>query len=159
MSGPDMPANATPRIRQLVSLTISDERSASADENAWTAKPNCRSKSGSDSRTDSSSSTTDTSERLLITRPSSRVAFTSICASPDRGCATLPATVHKTLVLPRYAAGLATTHVPRASCCLKRNGKRERGAWSIVGLGPQPTVMSLDDRAADEQPDAHATAL
>ena len=49
------------RIRQLVSSTTSDARNASAEENAWAAKPNCRSKSGSDSRTDSSSSTTDTS--------------------------------------------------------------------------------------------------
>ena len=49
------------------------------------AKPNSRSKSGSDSRTDSSSSTTDTSER-----------------SPGivGGCTTLPANVYETLVLP-----------------------------------------------------------
>jgi hypothetical protein len=52
--------------RQLVSLTTLEARNASADENALAAKPNCRSKSGSDSRTDSSSSTIDTSERLAI---------------------------------------------------------------------------------------------
>src|SRR5258705_9205053 len=55
------------RTRQLVSLTTSDARNASAEENALASKPNSRSKSGSDSRTDSSSSTTDTSERLAIT--------------------------------------------------------------------------------------------
>src|SRR5919106_3826164 len=61
------------------------------------------------------------------------------------------------------AAGLAATRertqVSRRSCRLKRNGKREGGAWSIIGLGPKTTLMSLDDRAADKQPDAHTTAL
>src|SRR5207237_5158200 len=51
-SGPDMPTIAMSRMRQLVWLTNSEARHASADENAWTAKPTCRSKSGSDSRTD-----------------------------------------------------------------------------------------------------------
>src|SRR4029077_18103907 len=37
-SGPDMPPNATSRMRHLVRVTYSDERNASADENAWTAK-------------------------------------------------------------------------------------------------------------------------
>src|SRR5512145_3462191 len=71
-SGPDMLGIAMSRNRQLVSLTAFDARNASADENAWTAKPNSRSKSGSDSRTDSSSSTTDTSERLPIRDASTR---------------------------------------------------------------------------------------
>src|SRR4026209_506769 len=57
-----MPGIATSRMRQRVSPRASDARNASADENAWAAKPNCRSRSGSDSRTDSSSSTTATSE-------------------------------------------------------------------------------------------------
>src|SRR5688500_12083697 len=61
-----MPGIAKSRSRQLVSLTTSDARNASADENARAAKPSSRSKSGSDSRTDSSSSTTDTSERLAV---------------------------------------------------------------------------------------------
>src|SRR5215472_11040964 len=60
------------RRRQLVSLTTSDARNASADENASAVKPNSRSKSGSDSRTDSSSSTTDISERLPVMSASSR---------------------------------------------------------------------------------------
>ena len=45
------------------SLQGVDPRKSSADENASTTKPKCRSKSGSDSRIDSSSSTTDTSGR------------------------------------------------------------------------------------------------
>jgi hypothetical protein len=61
-----MPGIATSRTRQRVSPRASDARNASADENAWAAKPNCRSRSGSDSRTDSSSSTTATSERSVI---------------------------------------------------------------------------------------------
>src|SRR3989442_8723214 len=40
-----------------------------------------------------------------------------------------------------------------------RNGKRERGAWSVVLLYPETTVMFLDYRAADRQPDTHAAAL
>src|SRR6516225_3605450 len=60
------------RRRQLVSLTTSEARNASADENASAANPNSRSKSGSDSRTHSSSSTTDTSERLSVMTASSR---------------------------------------------------------------------------------------
>src|SRR5580700_11560586 len=57
---------AMSRIRQLVWPTQSDARNSSGDENARTAKPNSFSKSGSDSRTDSSSSTTDTSERVTL---------------------------------------------------------------------------------------------
>src|SRR4051812_41412904 len=44
----------------------SDPRNSSADENASVAKPNWRSRSGSDSRTDSSSSTTETSAWLTF---------------------------------------------------------------------------------------------
>src|SRR5262245_56135490 len=59
------------RRRQLVSLTTSEARKASDDENASAANPNSRSMSGSDSRTDSSLSTTDTSERLSVMSASS----------------------------------------------------------------------------------------
>src|SRR6185503_2530427 len=58
-----------------------------------------------------------------------------------------------------------TTHcaVPRRGglsfCADGGNGKRERGSWSIIRLGPKTTLMSLHDRAADKQPDAHAPAL
>src|SRR5262249_1399806 len=48
------------RIRHRVSVTESDERNACPDENARATNPNSFSRSGSDSRTDSSSSTTDT---------------------------------------------------------------------------------------------------
>ena len=58
---------AMSRNRHLVWSTQSDARNSSADENARTAKPNSLSKSGSDSRMDSSSSTTVTSERLTNT--------------------------------------------------------------------------------------------
>src|ERR1700730_14983412 len=71
-SGPDMPRMAMSRIRHPVWHTQSDARNSSADENAWAAKPNSLSKSGSDSRTDSSSSTTDTSEYMTIMDPSRR---------------------------------------------------------------------------------------
>src|SRR5580693_4817751 len=57
---------AMSRIRHLVWPTQSDARNSCADENARAAKPNSFSKSGSDSRTDSSSSTTDTSERVTF---------------------------------------------------------------------------------------------
>src|SRR5918992_1403810 len=39
------------------------------------------------------------------------------------------------------------------------NGKREGGAWTIVGLRPEAATMSFDDGAADGEPDAHAVAL
>src|SRR6266478_111308 len=54
------------RIRHLVWTTQSDARNSSGDENARAANPNSLSKSGSDSRTDSSSSTTDTSESVIF---------------------------------------------------------------------------------------------
>src|ERR687892_2769001 len=137
-----MPGIATSRIRQLVSLTASDARNASADENAWAANPNCRSKSGNDSRTDSSSSTTDTSDRLLITMRMRHLAG-------DRP-----------LALGFAADSSSGSTAPaRASRRLKRKGEREGGAWSIVRLGPKTPVMPLDNRAADKQPDAHTAAL
>src|ERR1700678_837295 len=55
-----MPGILTSRIRHLVWPTHSDTKNSSADEKARTAKPNTLSRLGSDSRTDSSSSTTDT---------------------------------------------------------------------------------------------------
>src|SRR5437773_1176417 len=73
-SGPLRPGMATSRIRHFVSLTYLDTRNSSADENAWAAKPNSFSKSGSDSRTDSSSSTTDMSGRVSIRLASQRVS-------------------------------------------------------------------------------------
>src|ERR1700722_9099522 len=57
---------AMSRIRHLVWPTQSDARNSSGDENARAAKPNSFIKSGSDSRTDSSSSTTDTSEHVAV---------------------------------------------------------------------------------------------
>src|SRR5258706_108620 len=54
------------RIRHLVWPTQSDARNSSGDENARAANPNSLSKSGSDSRTDSSSSTTDTSKSVIF---------------------------------------------------------------------------------------------
>src|SRR5580658_8951137 len=73
-----MPGMPTSRIKQLVRPTYSEARNASADENEHAVKPNSLSKSGSDSRTDSSSSTTDTSELGVIPRSLSRIRSTSI---------------------------------------------------------------------------------
>src|SRR6266478_2984203 len=64
--GPVIPGMAMSRIRHLVWPTQSDARNSSGDENARAANPNSLSKSGSDSRTDSSSSTTDTSESVIF---------------------------------------------------------------------------------------------
>src|ERR1700721_1953605 len=57
---------AMSRIRHFVWSTQSDARNCSGDENARAANPNSFIKSGTDSRTDSSSSTTDTSERVTV---------------------------------------------------------------------------------------------
>ena len=55
--------------------------------------------------------------------------------------------------------GLAND-VPRP-CTLGNagDGKRERGARSVIRFAPQTTMMLSTDRAADRQTDAHATAL
>src|SRR5271163_1627245 len=60
-----MPGMAMSRIKQLVWARQSEARNSSADEKVRAANPNSLSKSGSDSRTDSSSSTTDRSGRSL----------------------------------------------------------------------------------------------
>src|SRR5713226_7337127 len=73
-----MPGIPTSRIRQLVRPTYSEARNSSADENERAVKPNSLSKSGSDSRTDSSSSTTDTNELGIILGSSSRIRCTSL---------------------------------------------------------------------------------
>src|ERR1700723_2156944 len=73
-----MPGMPTSRIKQLVWPMHSEARNSSADENERAVKPNSLSKSGSDSRTDSSSSTTDTSEHGVIVGSSSRIGCTSI---------------------------------------------------------------------------------
>src|SRR5580693_23552 len=72
-----MPGMPTSRIRQLVRPTYSEARNSSADENERAVKPNSLSKSGSDSRTDSSSSTTDTNEFGIILGSSFRIRCTS----------------------------------------------------------------------------------
>src|SRR5258707_9943788 len=61
-----MPGMATSRSRHLVSAIDSEARNSSADENACASKPNSFSKSGKDSRTDSSSSTTVIRVRVTI---------------------------------------------------------------------------------------------
>src|SRR6202521_2067397 len=73
-----MPGMPTSRIKQSVWPTYSEARNSSADENERAVKPNSLSKSGSDSRTDSSSSTTDTSEIGIILGFSSRIRCTSL---------------------------------------------------------------------------------
>src|SRR5437870_9457458 len=61
-----MPGMATSRSRHLVSAIDLEARNSSADENACASKPNSFSKSGKDSRTDSSSSTTVIRVRVTI---------------------------------------------------------------------------------------------
>src|SRR5205807_8490028 len=63
-AGPLMPGMATSTTRQSVWSTDSEARNSAAEEKARDAKPNVLSRSGRDSRTDSSSSTTDTSGAL-----------------------------------------------------------------------------------------------
>lgn len=90
-SGPVIPGIKTSRIRQRVWLTQSELRNSSADEKARAKKPNSLTKSGRDSRTDSSSSTTDTRGRF--TRPFFFWgSITKQCANSYNG-------VHCTLVL------------------------------------------------------------
>src|SRR5579864_7477760 len=79
-----MPGMLTSRIKQLVCPTHSDARNSSADENERAVKPNSLSKSGSDSRTDSSSSTTDTSDLGIILGSSSRIRCTSLTRNGKR---------------------------------------------------------------------------
>src|SRR5260370_34342434 len=67
-----MPGMPTSRIKQLVWPTSSEARTSSADGNERAVKQNSLSKSGSGSRTDSSSSTTDTNELGIILGPSAR---------------------------------------------------------------------------------------
>src|SRR5258708_10294523 len=83
---------AMSRIRHLVWPTQSDARNSSGDENARAQKPNSFSKSGSDSRTDSSSSTTDTSEH---------VSFIDFLPHPSRLASPNAATVLGPLSKPR----------------------------------------------------------
>src|ERR671930_159875 len=59
-AGPLMPGSATSRMRQSVWSTSFESRNSAAEENARAANPNVPSRSGSDSRTDTSSSTIDT---------------------------------------------------------------------------------------------------
>ena len=80
-------------------------------------------------------------------------------------CAVLQAAVYDPLV---YSARWRTAAVhheclmtspPRDALWIAGNGKREGGTRAVVRLCPEATVVSLDDGAADKQPDAHAVAL
>src|SRR6267154_612566 len=73
-----MPGIPTSRIKQFVRPMYSEARNSSADENESEVKQNSLSKSGSDSRTYSSSATTDTSELGIILGSSSRIRCTSL---------------------------------------------------------------------------------
>src|SRR5438876_3920089 len=53
---------------------------------------------------------------------------------------------------------IARRPVPRA-LWTTGNGKRERGTWTIVRFRPETAMMSLDDGAADREPDTHAVAF
>src|ERR1700678_3469247 len=78
-----MPGIAMSRIKQLVSSAVPDERNSSAEEKARAAKPNSLISSGSDSRMDSSSSTTDRS-RGSLPLPSFRDFITKSCGIESR---------------------------------------------------------------------------
>src|SRR6185369_1378901 len=58
-SGPLIPGIATSSSKQFVAPTASEAINSTADVNTCASKPNSLRRSGSDSRTDSSSSTTD----------------------------------------------------------------------------------------------------
>jgi hypothetical protein len=72
-SGPDIPGILMSRIRHSLCETSIERKYSSAEENARTTKPNFFSRCGSDSRIDSSSSITETWERIfmmgLVCRP------------------------------------------------------------------------------------------
>src|ERR1044071_4658355 len=74
----------TSRSRHLVCSTQSEARNSSADENERAVKPNSLSKSGSDSRTDSSSSTTDTTDLGIVLGSSSRIRCASLSRNGKR---------------------------------------------------------------------------
>src|ERR1700751_1103703 len=76
-----MPCIAMSRIKHLVLSTWPDDKKASPDEKARAAKPNSLSRWGNDSRTDSSSSTTDTSERSLVLRSRLESTRQQCCAA------------------------------------------------------------------------------
>src|SRR5437762_13103176 len=62
-------------------------------------------------------------------------------------------------------ANAGPLRIPHDVCRVRRtfwnagNGKSERGAWPVIRFTPQTTTMFFDDRTADGQSDAHATAL
>src|SRR6266576_7357778 len=72
-----MPGMATSRSRHLVLAIDLEARNSSTDENVCASKPNSFSKSGKDSRTDSSSSTTVIRGRVTISYDSQLVFSSS----------------------------------------------------------------------------------
>src|SRR5215469_14599545 len=157
---------ATSRIRHLVSSTQSDRRNSSADEKARAAKPNSLSKSGSDSRTDSSSSTTDSSGHWL--------AFAARGNTITRQCATL----ETASIVPWYHFCTGAITATSASCCIHSSlspagassglrqslrltwdSKRKCGSGTVIGCRPEPSVMSLDNGTTDGESDSHAIVL
>ena len=53
---------------------------------------------------------------------------------------------------------------PLLSCILRAarapgDRKRECDPWPLIRLGPEPALMSLDDRTAERQPDTHTPVL
>ena len=83
-SGPDISGIETSRIRQRVVSKGWLARNSAADSKALAAKPSSLNRSGSDSRTDSSSSTTETRARSMK-GVSSFVLVTSLHNAPLRG--------------------------------------------------------------------------
>src|SRR5580704_387197 len=96
---------AMSRIKQLVSPTKSDERNSSADEKDRHAKPNSLIRSGTDSRIDSSSSTTD--------RSGGPFPLLSLTDSISKIVRHLVKGVHCTLVLPLFSIASDLRHCSR----------------------------------------------
>src|SRR5882672_579115 len=101
-----MPGMATSRSRHLVSVIDLEARNSSADENVCASKPNSFSKSGKDSRTDSSSSTTVIRGRVTISYDS-QLVFSSIEPWLPRMRLSKP-DVYRTLVLVLTAINTPT---------------------------------------------------
>src|ERR1700722_8171582 len=163
-SGPLMPGIETSSIRQFVLSMGPDARNSSADEKARASKPNSRIRSGSESRTDSSSSTMDKSGRSAAPLSSLRDCIRKRCDISRGTSIVLRYWVRADLRAwgnfgyePSLQLGAPGVQSPRVGGDSQR--EMEAGAPRRVVRGPKASAVRLNNGLADTKPHPGAVFL
>src|SRR5437867_2819253 len=164
-----MPGIRRSRIRQAVSAADFESRNSSADANASARNPEERRSLRVDRRTETSSSTIETTMSSgiffpFISSSSARTFMPHYNRTPYEN-STVPwyrpnkgmrvSSVEVVIAEMRSCLGAGGASALDRALRRDRQADQERCSWPLVWLGPQPAAMRLNDGARDGQSHTH----